>query len=85
MRKRIITAAIIIALSIAAYPEMEHYAMLERGYSAIGGEEALLLFGVFLALYILVGGLSSQQKKKSDSQKATASHTESKQSESKSL
>ena len=36
MKKRIIAAAVIAAISCAIYPEMEHYAMIERGYSAIG-------------------------------------------------
>ncbi|MCM1168050.1 MAG: hypothetical protein NC401_18865 [Ruminococcus sp.] len=84
MKKRIFAAAIVASLSGVIYPFAEQAALAERGYSAIGGEEALLIFGIFLALYILIGGFS-QSKKKSGSRKATAPQTESEQSESKSL
>ncbi len=84
MKKRIFAAAIVAAVSAAVYPFMEQTATAERGYSAIGGEEILLAFGIFLAIYILAGGFS-QSKKKSGNRTATASQTESEQSESNSL
>lgn len=84
MKKRIIAAAIIAAISCAVYPIMELYAVVERGYSAIGGEEALLVFGILIAIYTLIGGFS-KDKTKSGNRKATASQTESEQSESNSL
>lgn len=77
-------AAIVTAISCTIYPKAEQIATAERGYNSFGGEELILLFGIFLAVYILVGGFS-QSKKKSGSHKATASQTESKQSESNSL
>lgn len=76
MKVRVISAAIIAIISIALYPITEQLATAERGYSAIGGEEALLIFGIFFALYIIIGGL--QSKKKSGSRKATAIQIESK-------
>ncbi|MCM1059418.1 MAG: hypothetical protein NC452_03915 [Eubacterium sp.] len=84
MKKRIFAATLVAAASGVIYPFAEQAAIAERGYSAIGGEEALLVFGIFLAVYILIGGFS-RSKKKSGSHKATAPQTESEQSESKSL
>ncbi len=84
MKSRIIAATIIAIISCALYPKMEQLATAERGYSAIGGEEALFVFGIFLAIYILIGGFS-RSKKKSGNRKATALQTESEQNESNSL
>lgn len=84
MKKRIIAAAIVATATGVVYPFMEQAATVERGYTAIGGEEALFVFGIFLAIYILIGGFS-EGKKKSGNRKATAPQTESEQSESKSL
>lgn len=81
MKKRIFAAAIVAAVSAGMYPVMEQAATAERGYSAIGGEEMLLMFGIFLAIYILSGGFS-KSKKKSGNRTATASQTESEQSKS---
>lgn len=77
-------AVIVTAISCTIYPKAEQIATVERGYNSFGGEELILLFGIFLAVYIFVGGFS-RNKKKSGSHKTTASQTESKQSESNSL
>lgn len=84
MKKRILAAVIISVTSCIVYCFTEQLATAERGYSAIGGEEALFAFGIFLAIYILIGGFS-RGKTKSGNRKATASQTESEQSESNSL
>lgn len=63
MKKRIIAAVIVAIVSVAAYPFMEQAATAERGYTAFGGEEMLLAFGISLALYILAGGFSRSKKK----------------------
>ncbi len=84
LKKRVFAAVIIAALSCTVYRIAEQLATAERGYSAIGGEEMLLAFGIFLAVYILIGGFS-RNKKKNGSRKATANQTESEQSESNSL
>ncbi len=65
MKKRIIAAVIVAIVSVAAYPFMEQAATAERGYSAFGGEEMLLAFGISLALYVLAGGFSRSKKKRS--------------------
>jgi hypothetical protein len=65
MKKRIIAAVIVAIVSVAAYPFMEQAATAERGYTAFGGEEMLLAFGISLALYILAGGFSRSKKKSS--------------------
>lgn len=62
MKKRIIAAVIVAIVSVAAYPFMEQAATAERGYTAFGGEEMLLAFGISLALYILAGGFSRSKK-----------------------
>lgn len=85
MKKRIVAAAAIAAISLLAYPKLEQLAAMERGYSGavFGGEEIILLFGIFLSVYIVAKGF--KQKKRSGTRTASASHTESEQSESKSL
>ncbi len=55
MKTRIIKAAVTAILSVALYPLTNLLALAERGYQAIGGEEALLIFGLAAALYILAG------------------------------
>ncbi len=55
MKTRIIKAAVTAILSLALYPLTNLLAAAERGYQAIGGEEALLIFGLAAALYILAG------------------------------
>ncbi len=84
MKKRISAAVIVAALSCTIYRIAEPIATVERGYSAIGGEEMLLAVGIFLAIYILIGGFS-RSKKESGSHKATAPQTKSEQNESNSL
>lgn len=81
MKKRVMAAVIVAATSCTVYRITEQLATAERGYSSFGGEEIFLLLGIFLAVYILVGGFS-RSKKKSGSHKATAPQTESEQSES---
>jgi hypothetical protein len=56
MKPYLITAAIVAAFSIAIYPFMNHLAYQERGYHAIGGEEMLLIFGLFAAVMIILHG-----------------------------
>ncbi len=55
MKTRIIKAAVTAILSLALYPLTNLLALAERGYQAIGGEEALLVFGLFAAAYIAAG------------------------------
>ncbi len=55
MKTRIIKSAVTAILSLALYPLTNLLALAERGYQAIGGEEALLIFGLAAALYILAG------------------------------
>lgn len=81
MKKRVMAAVIVAATSCTVYRITEQTVTAKRGYSAFGGEEIFLLLGIFLAVYILVGGFS-RSKKKSGSHKATAPQTESEQSES---
>jgi hypothetical protein len=52
--KRIIAAIATAAVSVAIYPIMNRLAVAERGYDAFGGEEMLLVFGIFAALMILL-------------------------------
>ena len=44
-------AVIITIINIVIYPVMRHYAYLERGYHASGGEDILLVLG-FLAAFM---------------------------------
>ncbi len=59
MKTRIIKAAVTAILSLALYPLTNLLALAERGYQAIGGEEALLVFGLFAAAYIAAGVFSA--------------------------
>lgn len=79
MKKRITAATIVTALNLALYLKMEQTATAERGFTAIGGEEMLLAFGIFLAIYILAGGFSDKKKSGKPS-RAAANQTESEQS-----
>lgn len=97
MKTRIFLSSLIALFSVAIYPAMERLANAERGYTdridnVFGGEEILLIFGLFVSMIIVVDGFdrylfskSEREKKKSSTPKAAASHTESEQSESKSL
>lgn len=80
MVKRIIAAIIVSALNLSLYVKSDEMATAERGYSAIGGEEMLLVFGIFLAIYILAGGF--KKKKSGKPSRAAANQTESEQSRS---
>lgn len=80
MAKRIITAIIVSALNFSLYAKANEMATAERGCSAIGGEEMLLVFGIFLAVYILAGGF--EKKKSGKPSRAAANQTESEQSKS---
>ena len=80
MAKRIIAAIIVSALNISLYVRADEMATAERGCSAIGGEEMLLIFGIFLAIYILAGGF--EKKKSGKPSRAAANQTESEQSKS---
>lgn len=64
MKKRIMAAIMVVLINITAYPLLNRIATAERGYEAIGGEEVLIIFGFVLALYILMGGFSSNRRKK---------------------
>ncbi|MDR1572385.1 MAG: hypothetical protein LBS32_07660 [Clostridiales Family XIII bacterium] len=56
MERRFTAAAATALAASAAYPAMQWLAYAERGYHAIGGEEALLAFGLFIALLTVAGG-----------------------------
>ncbi len=69
MKFRIIKAAVTAILSLALYPLTNLLALAERGYQAIGGEEALLIFGLAVALYIFAGvfpALKSRERTEDD-------------------
>lgn len=95
MKTRLFVSAAIALFSVAVYPSMELLANAERGYTGridnvFGGEEMLLIFGLFISLMIIVEGVDKllwekTDKKRSSSPKATASQTESEESESNSL
>lgn len=95
MKTRLFVSALIALFSVAVYPSMELLANAERGYAGridnvFGGEEMLLIFGLFISVMILVecidkALLDKQTKKGSSNRQATASQTESEQSESNSL
>lgn len=81
MKKRVLAAVIVAAASCTVYRITEQLATAERGYTAFGGEELLFISGITFAICILAGAFT-RNKKKSGSHKATASQTESEQSES---
>lgn len=95
MKTRIFVSALIALFSFAIYPSTEMLANAERGYAnsvdnVFGGEEMLLIMGLFISVMIIVEGVDKmlwkrQIKKGSSNQKVTASQTESEQSESNSL
>lgn len=92
MKTRLFVSALIALLSIYCHPAFEQIASAERGCSdkVFGGEEMLLIFGLFAAAMIIVEGIDKmlwekQTKKGSSNPKVTASQTESEQNESKSL
>lgn len=84
MKSRLFIASLIVLLSVAIYPSMEKIANAERGMTGsidnvFGGEEILLIFGLFIALMIVVDGIDKLlwvDKKGSGNQKVTASKTE---------
>ena len=84
MKKRVSIAATIAAISVFIYPLMEHLADVERGYDSavFGGEEILLIFGLVIAVLIIVDGLQNMSTtiEKDDCQTTTACSTESEQS-----
>lgn len=94
MKTRLFISALITLLSVAVYPFTEQLANAERGCAdcidnVFGGEEMLLIFGLFVSLLIVVEGVDKllfpEHKKRSNNQRVAASQTESEQSESKSL
>lgn len=66
MKTRIIKAAVTAILSLALYPLTNLLALAERGYQAIGGEEALLVFGLFAAAYIAAGVFTTHGSRTDD-------------------
>jgi hypothetical protein len=70
VKTRIKIATALVVGSPVAYPFINSYAEAERGYGVdvFGGEEMLLLFGLFAALLIIVDGL---QKRSECNRKAT--------------
>ncbi len=94
MKTRLFVSVAIALFSVATYPSIERIANAERGGridNVFGGEEMLLIFGLFIALMIIVEGIDKllwenpADKKGSSNPKVTASQTESEESESKSL
>lgn len=63
MKPRIIKSTVTAILSLAIYPLTNCLAVSERGYQAIGGEEALLIFGLAASLYILAGAFPTVKSK----------------------
>ena len=63
MMRHIIAASIVAATSIAIYPMICRLAYLERGYTAYGGENVLLLFGFLAAFTIARGGWTQENTK----------------------
>lgn len=66
MFKRIIASILISAFNVAFYLEANKIATVERGCSAMGGEEMLLVFGIFLAIYVMAGGFEKKEKRQSE-------------------
>jgi len=64
--RHVIAAFVIAMASIAIYPMICRLAYLERGYTAYGGENVLLLFGFLAAFTIGRGGWEREQHEKSD-------------------
>lgn len=95
MKTRLFISALIALFSVAIYPLTEQLANAERGCAdsmnnVFGGEEMLLIFGLFVSLMIVVEGVdkmlfAKQTKKRSSNPRTAASPTESEQSESNSL
>lgn len=90
MKTRLFVSALIALFSIAIYPSMEQLANAERGYTGridnvFGGEEMLLILGLFISLMIIVEGVDLEKQKGSSNPKVTASQTESEESGSKPL
>lgn len=93
MKTRLFVSALIALFSIAIYPSMEQLANAERGYTGridnvFGGEEILLILGLFISLMIIVEGVDKlllEKQKGSSNPKVTASQTESEESGSKPL
>ena len=59
MKTRIFLSSLIALFSVAIYPAMERLANAERGYTdridnVFGGEEILLIFGLFVSMIIVV-------------------------------
>lgn len=86
MKKRIISALIIVAISLLLYPIMEHLADVERGYDSnvFGGEELLLILGLSISVLMIIDcskKLFKAKKEKDDCQMTTAFSTESEQSD----
>jgi hypothetical protein len=83
LKKRIVIASVIAAVSVFVYPFMEHLAQIERGHSdpVFGGEEMLLIFGLFVSLFIILDGLQKRAEKQNSNNLSTAAvPTESEQS-----
>ncbi len=76
MKTRIIKSAVTAILSLALYPLTNLLALAERGYQAIGGEEALLVFGLAAALYILAGAFSTSGSSRSQTDDNTDGNNE---------
>ncbi len=76
MKTRIIKATVTAVLSLALYPLTNLLALTERGYQAIGGEEALLVFGLFAAAYIAAGVFSTSGSSRSQTDDDTDRNNE---------
>ena len=65
MKTRLFISALIALLSVAIYPLTEQLANAERGYAnridnVFGGEEMLLILGLFISVMIIVNGVDNR-------------------------
>jgi uncharacterized membrane protein len=60
VRRCVISAIVIAAVTILIYPMIICAAILERGYDATGGEEVLFVSGITLSIYTVLSGFHKQ-------------------------
>jgi hypothetical protein len=63
MKRSVTKAGLITAVTIAIYPLLDAIADAERGYNAIGGEEAWLILGGVIALLTIIRGYERVERR----------------------
>ena len=81
MKNRLKIAVLIVVINLAIYTVLSQYAVRERGHDmpVFGGEDLLLVFGMLIALLIIIGGCKhySERQKNNDCPTTTVIYTES--------